>query len=450
MERPPADQAEGRHEISRLTSRKAQDLDAPQVPSSGTYDDTRGVLASAIRLTMAGHPILPCYVVNGGDLCTCGRPDRKTGEPCRSGKHPNFELAPNGLKDATKDPAELMEWFDKTGDRINFGWRLDGLGVVDIDTNDGKTSADTMTRLEAEYGELSPTLVIRTGRGGLQHVYELPEGIEDTSVYADELGTHVDFKRGAGHYVMVPGSKTVNVYRVESGDLLKRTPVDGWVLELARQRKAVEDTRRRDSQADQIIKANGKSGPVLNTDSWAAVRGWLGAAVKPGDDPERGNNNAAEFVITNNLVTGFPSPSLAEAVEAVTSADGLIAVTPVFSASYSGLFKSFFDIIDNDALTGKAVLAAATGGTALARPGARAAAAPRLPARGRRTLRRLRRLGGLGRQWRPPHRHTAHRITRAAAELAGLMRHRRGAVTRATDDTAVVPFEQQLNALRPA
>lgn len=68
--------------------------------------------------------------------------------------------------------------------------------------------------------------------------------------------------------------------------------------------------------------------------------------------------------IANNLVTGFPAPALAEAIEAVTEADGLIAVTPVFAASYSGLFKSFFDLIEPDALTGKPVLIAATGGTA--------------------------------------------------------------------------------------
>ncbi|WP_246150515.1 FMN reductase [Streptomyces qinzhouensis] len=68
--------------------------------------------------------------------------------------------------------------------------------------------------------------------------------------------------------------------------------------------------------------------------------------------------------IANNLVTGFPPPVLEEAVTAVTEADGLIAVTPVFSASYSGLFKSFFDLIDVGALTGKPALLGATGGTA--------------------------------------------------------------------------------------
>ncbi|MEU5217377.1 FMN reductase [Streptomyces sp. NPDC020807] len=68
--------------------------------------------------------------------------------------------------------------------------------------------------------------------------------------------------------------------------------------------------------------------------------------------------------LANHLVTGFPPPRLSAAIEAVTSADGLIVVTPVFAASYSGLFKSFFDVIDPDSLTGKPVLTAATGGTA--------------------------------------------------------------------------------------
>ncbi|MET9496651.1 CE1759 family FMN reductase [Streptomyces sp. NPDC006552] len=68
--------------------------------------------------------------------------------------------------------------------------------------------------------------------------------------------------------------------------------------------------------------------------------------------------------IAQHFVTGFPPARLAAALDAVAAADGLIAVTPVFAASYSGLFKSFFDVLDKDALTGKPVLVAATGGTA--------------------------------------------------------------------------------------
>ncbi len=68
--------------------------------------------------------------------------------------------------------------------------------------------------------------------------------------------------------------------------------------------------------------------------------------------------------LTSNLLTGFPSPTLREAITAVTTADGLIAVSPIFSASYSGLFKLFFDVIERDGLAGMPVLVAATGGTA--------------------------------------------------------------------------------------
>src|SRR3954467_3177973 len=50
--------------------------------------------------------------------------------------------------------------------------------------------------------------------------------------------------------------------------------------------------------------------------------------------------------VTNNLLTGYPSPRLEQAIADVTAADGLIAVTPIFTTSYSGLFKSFIDVLD--------------------------------------------------------------------------------------------------------
>ncbi|TQJ34501.1 FMN reductase [Arthrobacter sp. SLBN-122] len=67
--------------------------------------------------------------------------------------------------------------------------------------------------------------------------------------------------------------------------------------------------------------------------------------------------------IANNFVTGYAAPRLAEVIAGVEASDGIIAVTPVFSASYSGLFKSFMDVLDPKSLDGKAVLLGATGGT---------------------------------------------------------------------------------------
>jgi FMN reductase len=68
--------------------------------------------------------------------------------------------------------------------------------------------------------------------------------------------------------------------------------------------------------------------------------------------------------LTDQLLTGFATGELAEAEEVVGRADAVIAVTPVFSASYSGLFKTFFDVLEQGALDGTPVLVGATAGTA--------------------------------------------------------------------------------------
>ncbi|WP_369261122.1 CE1759 family FMN reductase [Streptomyces sp. R35] len=162
--------------------------------------------------------------------------------------------------------------------------------------------------------------------------------------------------------------------------------------------------------------------------------------------------------IAHNFTNGFPGRELAAAIDAVTSADGLIVVTPVFSASYSGLFKSFFDVMsggDKDVLAGKPVLIAATGGS------------------GRHSLvleHALRPLFAYLRAVVVPTgvyaasedwgaEGLAERIERAAGELAGLMvglaTGVRGsgagaaAVAVAGGRFEVTPFEQQLAALRP-
>jgi FMN reductase len=67
--------------------------------------------------------------------------------------------------------------------------------------------------------------------------------------------------------------------------------------------------------------------------------------------------------ITNRMLAGTGSPELEEILSSLARADGLIAVTPVFSASYSGLFKSFFDIVEPGALRDMPVLMGATAGT---------------------------------------------------------------------------------------
>lgn len=57
------------------------------------------------------------------------------------------------------------------------------------------------------------------------------------------------------------------------------------------------------------------------------------------------------------------TPQVDDALRAAEQADLLIAATPVFRGSYTGLFKHFFDLIEQYALANKPVLLLATGGS---------------------------------------------------------------------------------------
>jgi FMN reductase len=68
--------------------------------------------------------------------------------------------------------------------------------------------------------------------------------------------------------------------------------------------------------------------------------------------------------ITTALTSQLVTPKLQQAVDALGAADGIIAAAPVYKAAPSGLFTSFFHVLDNDLLIGKPVVLAATAGTA--------------------------------------------------------------------------------------
>ncbi|MFE3875384.1 FMN reductase [Kitasatospora sp. NPDC059146] len=154
--------------------------------------------------------------------------------------------------------------------------------------------------------------------------------------------------------------------------------------------------------------------------------------------------------IANNFVTGFPAAALRGAIGTVTGADAVIAVTPIFTASYSGLFKSFFDLVDHDALTGKPVLIAATGGTprhSLAleyavRPLFSYLRAVVLPTAVYAATDDWGTAGDALTDGLPG------RIDRAAGELAALLAGRAPAAEAAAVPEQVVPFAEQLAALR--
>ena len=158
--------------------------------------------------------------------------------------------------------------------------------------------------------------------------------------------------------------------------------------------------------------------------------------------------------IMNNLLTGFPSPALRTAIDQVEGADALVAVTPLYSGSYSGLFKSFFDVLDPAALTGKPTLIAATGGTArhslalehAVRPLFSYLRAVTVPTAVFAATDDWGSAGGpAGSGAGAPGDALGERIDRAAAELAALI-DQRPAAAQSDPYAMVTPFDQLLSA----
>ena len=68
--------------------------------------------------------------------------------------------------------------------------------------------------------------------------------------------------------------------------------------------------------------------------------------------------------ITTALTSQLITPRLQQAIDALAAADGIIAAAPVYQAGPSGLFTSFFHVLDNDLIIAKPVVLVATAGTA--------------------------------------------------------------------------------------
>ena len=148
--------------------------------------------------------------------------------------------------------------------------------------------------------------------------------------------------------------------------------------------------------------------------------------------------------ITDALLTGFPAGALRDALADVTGADALVVVSPTFQGSYSGLFKSFLDLIDAGTLRGVPVVLAATGGTERHSLVIEHALRPLLSYLGALTVptgvyASTADFGGEGSAA------LADRISRAARELAGLVA---GSPVRAAPGPALVPFAELLAETR--
>lgn len=87
-------------------------------------------------------------------------------------------------------------------------------------------------------------------------------------------------------------------------------------------------------------------------------------ATRIGREDVRANLLDVRSLPADDLLNArFDAPSIVAAIAQVASADGIVIATPVYKAAYSGLLKTFLDVLPQFALRGKVVLPLATGGT---------------------------------------------------------------------------------------
>lgn len=198
---------------------------------------------AALLLAQGGVRVFPCEEVTRCRAGTCAEARRQgPGGECPSpGKHPRIK---RGVTRATYNHGQLREWADQWPNS-NWGQALDTRVVVDIDVAEGKRGLDTWHEiLQRRHPEWDPaatppaeldTLAYRTGRGGIQLVFERPAGVSERDVPI-LLGEHIDLKRGRGSYVMVPGSVTDAPYAVTADLPVKILPP--WILDEAKKYQA--------------------------------------------------------------------------------------------------------------------------------------------------------------------------------------------------------------------
>ena len=142
-------------------------------------------------------------------------------------------LTPHGLKDATQTQQGAKEYWTKWPD-AGIAIPTDGLIVLDFDKKSG--GAESLKKMQADYGELPKTRVHRTGGGGLHFIYRNPNGtdIRNTTALGDYPG--VDLRANGGYIVVPPSLHPSGKKYVLLQDVPIIPPPD-WLINIIKSKK---------------------------------------------------------------------------------------------------------------------------------------------------------------------------------------------------------------------
>jgi hypothetical protein len=175
-------------------------------------------LEAALRYAAWGWPVLPCHEPVRGH-CSCGRAD------CSSpAKHPRTR---RGLHDATTDPAQLTDWWQRWP-TANVAVRTgadSGIIVLDIDRHRGGIA--TLAALERKHSPLPPTATVETG-AGRHYWFAHPGCLVPNS--AGRLGPGIDIRADGGYIIAAP-STHITGRRYLWTALRSIAPLPDWIIE---------------------------------------------------------------------------------------------------------------------------------------------------------------------------------------------------------------------------
>lgn len=196
----------------------------------------REIAYAAWGYAQRGWHVLPVHWITDQEQCSC-LPAPWAPSCASAGKHPIDAQWPDT---ASTDPYAIVQWWAAEYPRANIGIATgtrSGIFVLDVDTgahsdNTPKQGLASLESLTHQYGALPDTFTVRTGSGGVQFYFLLPEALKIKST-STALGTaHPDIDtRGEGGQVVAPPSiSSKGRYTVERD--VPPVAAPEWLLEL--------------------------------------------------------------------------------------------------------------------------------------------------------------------------------------------------------------------------
>jgi hypothetical protein len=226
--------------------------------------------------------------------------------PCQwQGEHRKQPLTPNGFKDATCDPVQIIAWWTR--------WPLaligvptgkpSGINVLDIDCKNGKWGFDALYDLGRVI--LDDTVLAHTSSGG-SHVY-YAMGEQPIPSTRDQLGSGLD-TRGEGGYIIVPSPSSGYAWDPHHAlGEVELLPAPLWLIPSEPQREPAKPVERAqglspyaeaavDSACSNIVRApNGKQEETLTGEAYSIGR-LAGAGAVPEGWARRKLHSAASRI----------------------------------------------------------------------------------------------------------------------------------------------------------